>query len=238
MLKSKSNAVRRKGAKSLEQWIGPDLGDPNYQFGQKFTEFASTVSGVDRGLEHVEHVEQESEPATHASATDQPTPPPPNRGFAGGSHQEHPKFEPMPWREKLAVAPLDIRERWGHRANELEDQGHHWREAEKIAFDEIEGKETPPVPDPWPMTATGPSLEGNKPTIRLSLSDWLDRKIEAGQRKVSALIHGAASEGLLKLDGSGKPIAGPLFRAADKLGLAMETGAEGKVWRAKESVLF
>lgn len=34
--------------------------------------------------------------------------------------------------------PVEDREFWGRRANALEDEGHGWREAERIAFDELQ----------------------------------------------------------------------------------------------------
>ena len=45
--------------------------------------------------------------------------------------------EPMPWRKRLADWPDDWRERWGLRANELEDAGLAWRDAEARAFAEV-----------------------------------------------------------------------------------------------------
>lgn len=43
---------------------------------------------------------------------------------------------PLPWREPLARWPDEWRERWGHRANALEDQGLGWKDAEEQAFTE------------------------------------------------------------------------------------------------------
>jgi hypothetical protein len=40
------------------------------------------------------------------------------------------------WRQSVATWPVDWRERWGRRANELEDRGETWDAAEWIAFNE------------------------------------------------------------------------------------------------------
>jgi hypothetical protein len=46
--------------------------------------------------------------------------------------------EPLPWRRKIARWSDDWRERWGLRANALEDAGLPWRDAERQAFDELQ----------------------------------------------------------------------------------------------------
>jgi hypothetical protein len=43
----------------------------------------------------------------------------------------------LPWRSVVARWPIDRRQRWGDRANQLQDAGLDWREAERIAFDEL-----------------------------------------------------------------------------------------------------
>jgi hypothetical protein len=40
----------------------------------------------------------------------------------------------LPWRRQLAGWPDEWRERWGVRANALEDEGLAWRDAEQQAF--------------------------------------------------------------------------------------------------------
>lgn len=40
------------------------------------------------------------------------------------------------WRRKLEKWPDEWRERWGRRANQLEEQGLHWIEAERQAMNE------------------------------------------------------------------------------------------------------
>lgn len=42
-----------------------------------------------------------------------------------------------PWRALLAKWPDEWRERWGHRANQLEDGGLDWIEAERQAWNEV-----------------------------------------------------------------------------------------------------
>ncbi len=46
-------------------------------------------------------------------------------------------IRPLPYRTVLANWPDDWRERWGRRANDLEDSGLSWRDAEGRAFLEI-----------------------------------------------------------------------------------------------------
>ena len=45
--------------------------------------------------------------------------------------------KPLPYRNVLADWPDEWRERWGRRANDLEDSGLSWRDAEGRAFVEI-----------------------------------------------------------------------------------------------------
>ena len=42
--------------------------------------------------------------------------------------------KPLPYRRVLADWPDEWRERWGRRANDLEDSGLSWRDAEGRAF--------------------------------------------------------------------------------------------------------
>lgn len=55
-----------------------------------------------------------------------PAPPPPP-----------PVFHPLAYRGVVAGWPLESRELWGRRANDLEDAGLSWRDAETQAFVEI-----------------------------------------------------------------------------------------------------
>ena len=48
-----------------------------------------------------------------------------------------PVFHPPVYRGVLASWPEDWRERWGRRANELEEAGLSWRDAEAQAFAEV-----------------------------------------------------------------------------------------------------
>jgi hypothetical protein len=60
------------------------------------------------------------------------------------AHPEHegkayppPVFHPPAYRGVVAGWPEDWRERWGRRANELEEAGRSWRDAEAQAFVEV-----------------------------------------------------------------------------------------------------
>ena len=44
------------------------------------------------------------------------------------------EVKPMPYRQVLATWPDDWRQRWGRRANDLEESGLSWRDAEGRAF--------------------------------------------------------------------------------------------------------
>ncbi len=48
-----------------------------------------------------------------------------------------PVFHPLAYRSVVAAWALEARERWGLRANELEDAGLSWRDAETQAFVEV-----------------------------------------------------------------------------------------------------
>jgi hypothetical protein len=58
------------------------------------------------------------------------------------SHSDHassppPIFHRLAYRGVVATWPIEWRERWGQRANALEDSGLSWRDAETQAFVEI-----------------------------------------------------------------------------------------------------
>lgn len=53
-----------------------------------------------------------------------------------GDSPEAPNAD-LGWRRRLEKWPLDWRERWGRRANDLEASGLHWIEAEKLAWNEV-----------------------------------------------------------------------------------------------------
>jgi TubC N-terminal docking domain len=65
--------------------------------------------------------------------------------FGAEVEADHPEqvsaaVEPTAWPPRdprLAGWPLDKRERWGRRANTLEDEGQDWRDAERQAFAEV-----------------------------------------------------------------------------------------------------
>jgi hypothetical protein len=48
-----------------------------------------------------------------------------------------PIFHPLAYRGVVAAWPVEWRERWGRRANELEESGLSWRDAETQAFVEV-----------------------------------------------------------------------------------------------------
>ncbi|WP_165075442.1 hypothetical protein [Paludisphaera rhizosphaerae] len=48
-----------------------------------------------------------------------------------------PVFHPLAYRSVVAAWSLESRERWGRRANDLEDAGLSWRDAETQAFVEV-----------------------------------------------------------------------------------------------------
>jgi hypothetical protein len=37
---------------------------------------------------------------------------------------------PLPWRPIVGQWPIELRQRWGDRSNELQDNGHSWHEAD------------------------------------------------------------------------------------------------------------
>jgi hypothetical protein len=47
------------------------------------------------------------------------------------------KISRLFWRSSISLWPLRRRQWWGDRANELQDAGLHWKEAERVAFEEI-----------------------------------------------------------------------------------------------------
>jgi hypothetical protein len=51
-----------------------------------------------------------------------------------------PVFHPLAYRGVVAEWPVEWRERWGRRANALEEKGLSWRDAEAQAFIEVWGE--------------------------------------------------------------------------------------------------
>ena len=80
----------------------------------------------------------ESETETEAERTDQTfetvrsVPPIPTRVARARTEPR-----PLPYRSVLASWPDEWRERWGRRANDLEEAGLSWRDAEGRAFLEV-----------------------------------------------------------------------------------------------------
>jgi len=46
-------------------------------------------------------------------------------------------FSRLFWRPSVSLWPIQRRQRWGDRANELQDSGLPWKDAERVAFEEI-----------------------------------------------------------------------------------------------------
>jgi hypothetical protein len=70
-----------------------------------------------------------------------------------------PVFHPLAYRGVVAEWPIEWRERWGRRANALEESGLSWRDAETQAFVEVwnlrrQSQDSPsPADAPIPSTA-------------------------------------------------------------------------------------
>ena len=56
---------------------------------------------------------------------------------SGHTSSPPPVFHPLAYRGVVANWPVDWRERWGRRANSLEESGLSWRDAETQAFVEV-----------------------------------------------------------------------------------------------------
>ena len=81
-------------------------------------------SGADVGAQ--EAGADRARPAAIAHAGHETAEPPPQR-----------VFHPPAYRHVVAGWPEDWRERWGRRANDLEESGLSWRDAEAQAFVEV-----------------------------------------------------------------------------------------------------
>jgi hypothetical protein len=81
-----------------------------------------------------------------------------------GSHQEPPGASPplsYPWREVLPDWPAEWRQRWGELANQYQDAGLSWHEAEARAFAEVSAeRESGAVP---PLLTMPPPAEPSAP---------------------------------------------------------------------------
>lgn len=68
------------------------------------------------------------------------------------SESSPPVFHPLAYRGVVAEWPIDLREKWGRRANELEEGGLSWRDAETQAFVEVwnlaRARQAPARPQP------------------------------------------------------------------------------------------
>ncbi|HEX3451236.1 MAG TPA: hypothetical protein VHS97_23485 [Isosphaeraceae bacterium] len=79
--------------------------------------------------EEVDHVDPPAVPATDLADG--------FRRIAGRSNPPPPIFHPLAYRGVVAEWPVEWRERWGRRANALEESGLSWRDAEAQAFVEV-----------------------------------------------------------------------------------------------------
>ncbi len=73
----------------------------------------------------------------------EPSSTPPSESSASTAHSSEqalsppPVFHPLAYRSVVANWPIEWRERWGRRANHLEEDGLSWRDAETQAFVEV-----------------------------------------------------------------------------------------------------
>jgi hypothetical protein len=68
-----------------------------------------------------------------------------------------PVFHPLAYRGVVAEWPVEWRERWGRRANALEESGLSWRDAEAQAFIEVWSEVRAKQSTPPPTAALAPS---------------------------------------------------------------------------------
>jgi hypothetical protein len=66
-----------------------------------------------------------------------------------------PVFHPLAYRGVVAQWPIVWREQWGRRANELEESGLTWRDAETQAFVEVWNLRRQSQPDNSPTVLVG-----------------------------------------------------------------------------------
>jgi hypothetical protein len=69
-----------------------------------------------------------------------------------------PVFHPLAYRSVVAAWPVEWRQRWGRRANDLEETGLSWRDAEAQAFVEV-----------WNLFRNGPAPDA--PALMLTASN-------------------------------------------------------------------
>jgi hypothetical protein len=81
----------------------------------------------------------EDDGETGANPAEPSSPPPPSDHSASSEPALAPPpiFHPLAYRGVVANWPIEWRERWGLRANSLEEDGLSWRDAETQAFVEI-----------------------------------------------------------------------------------------------------
>jgi hypothetical protein len=72
-----------------------------------------------------------------------------------------PIFHPLAYRGVVANWPVEWRERWGRRANALEEGGLPWRDAETQAFVEVWNQVRSRAPEPPGEAAAQADTAGN-----------------------------------------------------------------------------
>jgi hypothetical protein len=87
-----------------------------------------------QGMLAMHGLESETETTEQELETVTAEPPTPTRSFKATTTTE---LRPLPYRSVLAAWPDEWRERWGRRANELEEAGFSWRDAESRSFLEV-----------------------------------------------------------------------------------------------------
>ena len=68
-----------------------------------------------------------------------------------------PVFHPLAYRGVVAEWPIEWREQWGRRANDLEESGLSWRDAETQAFVEVWNLRRHSQPPDSPTASLAPS---------------------------------------------------------------------------------
>jgi hypothetical protein len=92
--------------------------------------------------------------------------------------------DPCPWRKVLPGWPVEWRERWGRRANELAESGIRWPDDEAKAFVEVLAeRERNPIPPPTeaepalrPVRSTVPRPRDDQAWLSLTTADRPDNR--------------------------------------------------------------
>ena len=83
-------------------------------------------------------IRRKIDPPARSSGFRRPTKPSVvNQERSPGARPSTPVFHPLAYRSVVASWPLEWRELWGQRVNDLEETGLSWRDAETQAFVEV-----------------------------------------------------------------------------------------------------